>query len=60
MNAGKVFGREPALFLAAAGALLNLAVAFGLDVTAEQLGLLNVAIAAVVGFATRSQVTPVE
>lgn len=56
---GKVFGREPALFIAMVGAVLSLAVGFGLPVTAEQLALVNAAILAAVAFATRSQVKPV-
>jgi hypothetical protein len=57
---GTIFGREPVLFLAAVAAVLNLAVGFGLDVSAEQLALANTAVAAVVGFVARSQVTPVK
>lgn len=54
-----IFGREPVLFLGAVGALLNLAVAFGLPVSAEQLSVANIAVAAVVSFFARSKVTPV-
>ena len=58
---GKVFGREPALFLGAASAVINLLIAFNVvGLTGEQVGLLNIALAAVVGFAVRSQVTPTE
>lgn len=56
---GKVFGREPALFLGAVAALITLAVGFGLDITAEQVSLINLAVVAVVSFAVRSQVNPV-
>lgn len=56
---GKIFGREPVLFLGAVGALLNLAVGFGLAVSAEQLALINVAVVALVSFAVRSKVSPV-
>lgn len=58
---GKVFGREPALFLGACSAIINLLIAFDVaNLSGEQVGLLNVALAAVVGFAVRSQVTPVK
>ncbi len=54
-----IWGREPALILAAANALLALAVGFGLPVTTEQAALVMAAVSAVVGVITRSQVTPV-
>lgn len=56
---GKIFGREPILFLGAVTALVNLAVGFGLGLDAEQLALVNVALIAVVSFVARRQVTPV-
>lgn len=55
---GKVWGREPALFLTAVHALLAVAIGFGFDITTEQFALIETAIAAVVGFVIRSQVTP--
>jgi hypothetical protein len=54
-----IWNREPALVVAAVNALIALAVGFGLDITPEQVALLNAAVAAVLGFITRSQVTPV-
>ena len=53
-----LWGREPAALLAALQAILALAVGFGLDISTEQMGLIVAALAAVLGFVTRSQVTP--
>lgn len=53
-----MFNREPALILAALGALIALGVGFGLDVTPEQTGLILAAVAAVLGLVTRQVVTP--
>jgi 4-hydroxybenzoate polyprenyltransferase len=53
-----LWGREPALILAAVQAVVALAVAFGLDLTAEQTGALLAVTAAVLGVVTRSQVSP--
>jgi hypothetical protein len=52
-----MFGREPALWLGLAQALIALAVGFGLDWTAEQVSLVMAAVAAIVAFITRSQMT---
>lgn len=54
-----IFGREPALVVAAIGALVSVAVGFGLELTAEQVGLVMAAVSAVVGLVVRSQVSPV-
>lgn len=51
--------REPALILGAINALVALAVGFGLDITPEQVGLINAAVAAVLSVVVRSRVTPV-
>lgn len=51
--------REPALILGLVGALIALAVGFGLNVTQEQVGLIMAAVVALLSFLTRSQVTPV-
>ncbi len=51
--------REPAVILSLVSALVAVGVGFGLDVTPEQVGLIMAAVSAVIGFATRSQVTPV-
>ena len=53
-----MFGREPALVIGLIGALVTLAVGFGLPVTPEQVGLINAFVIAAVSFATRTQVTP--
>lgn len=55
-----VFGREPALFLGAISVIVNLAIAFGLQLSAEQVALVNGALAAVVAFAVRQSVSPVD
>lgn len=55
-----LFGREPALILGAANALLALAVGFGLDVSPEQVGLINAAVAAILSVVVRSRVSPIE
>ena len=54
-----VFGREPALFLGMIAAILAVAMGFGLDISAEQLGLIMAGVVAVVSFCVRQSVTPV-
>lgn len=54
----KLWGREPAVIIGVVQALIALGVAFGLSITAEQVGMINAAVAAVLAFITRSQVTP--
>ncbi len=54
-----IFNREPALVLAAIAAIVSLAIGFGVDVTTEQLALINAAAAAIVGLVVRSRVEPV-
>ena len=58
-QARTLWGREPAVILAALNAVLAVAVGFGLPVTTEQAALVMAAVSAVVGVITRSQVTPV-
>ena len=53
-----LFGREPALIVGAVNALIAVAVGFGLNVTPEQVGLINAAVAAVLSVIVRAQVTP--
>jgi hypothetical protein len=55
---GTVFGREPALAISLVAAIVQLLVAFGLDLTADQQTAISVATLAIVGFAVRSKVTP--
>ena len=53
-----LWGREPALIIAAIQAVVALAVAFGLDLSPEQVGGILAVSAAILGVLTRSQVTP--
>jgi hypothetical protein len=53
-----IFKREPAAFMAALHALIALAIGFGLDLSVEQFSLIMVAVAAVLGFIVRAQVSP--
>lgn len=57
---GSIFGREPALILAAIQAALALAVGFGLNLSAEQITLILAFSAAVFGVITRQNVTPAQ
>lgn len=54
-----MLGREPALWMGFVNAALAVAVGFGLNVTPEQVGLINAAVAALLSLITRSQVSPV-
>lgn len=49
---------EPTLILGAIGALIALAVGFGLNITPAQVGLILAAVQAVISLVTRTQVTP--
>lgn len=51
--------QEPVLTHALVMAVLNLALAFGLNVTGDQLAAINAAVLAALSFYTRSKVTPV-
>lgn len=55
----ELWNREPAATLAVVQAALALAVGFGLALTGEQVALILAFTAAVLGWVTRSQVTPV-
>ena len=50
--------REPALVSGLVSAVIALAVSFGLDWTAEQVGAVMAVVAAVLAVLTRAQVTP--
>ena len=54
-----LWGREPAMILAVVQGALALVVAFGLQLSAEQIGAVLALSAAILGALTRSQVTPV-
>ena len=54
-----LWNREPALILGAVGAVIALAVSFGLPVTTEQVGFILAAVSAILALITRSRVTPV-
>lgn len=53
-----LWGREPAMVLAFVQAVIVLAVAFGLKLSAEQTGAILALTAVILGLVTRSQVTP--
>lgn len=55
----KLLNREPAMFVAVIQAILALVIAFGLDLSTEQVGAILAAAAAVLGLVTRANVTPV-
>jgi hypothetical protein len=55
-----LWNREPAAVLAALQALIAVAVSFGLSLSAEQVGGILAATAAVLGLITRSQVSPTD
>ena len=52
--------REPALIIALVQTAIALVVAFGFDLTVEQVGAIVAVSAAILGVVTRSKVTPVE
>lgn len=54
-----LWNREPAAIIAALQTLLAVAITFGLNLSAEQVGGILAATAAVLGLITRSQVSPV-
>lgn len=59
-NPHKLVTREPVALGSAVTAVLNALVLLGvLDLSAEQIGGINVAVAAVLGILVRSRVTPV-
>jgi hypothetical protein len=56
----RIFNREPVLFTAVIQSVLTLAVSFGLNMTADQIGTIVAVTAAILGVIARSQVTPVQ
>ena len=57
---GKIFDREPVMFLAVVQSAIALVAAFGLELTGEQVGGIVTFFAAVLGLVARQQVTPNE
>jgi hypothetical protein len=55
-----IWNREPVLFLSTIQTAVALLVSFGLDFTAEQVGAITAACAAVLGLIARTKVTPAE
>lgn len=53
------FSREPAVWISVIGALLTVAVAFGLKLSPEQKTAVDALLTVIVGLIIRSQVTPV-
>lgn len=53
-----LWNREPALVLAVVQTVLALLIAFGADLSAEQVGAILAVSAAVLGLITRQKVTP--
>lgn len=52
--------KEPAIITGLATALISLGVAFGLDLTEEQIGAIMAVVVIVAALVTRTQVTPVD
>lgn len=57
-EAGTIWGREPAMVLALVQAVIAPVVAFGLKLAPDQIGGILAVTAVVLGFITRSQVSP--
>ncbi len=55
---GTIWGREPAMVLALAQAVIALVVAFGLSLAPDQIGAILAVTAVILGLITRSQVSP--
>lgn len=56
---GNLWNREPALIVGAVQAILGLAMAFGLELSAEQVAAVLAASAGVLGLVVRRKVSPV-
>ena len=54
----KIIRSEPALFIGLVGAVVALVVTFGLKLSADQIGAIMTAVAALMAIVTRSQVSP--
>ena len=53
-----IFGREPALIAGAIAIAINLAISFGLNLTSDQVALINALVVAVLAIIVRQSVTP--
>lgn len=53
-----ILGREPAAIAAFIAIVINLAITFGLDLTAEQIALINAVVVAGLALIVRQNVTP--
>jgi len=56
---GSIFGREPAAIAAFIAIAINLGITFGLNLTVEQVALVNTLVVAGLGLIVRQNVTPV-
>ena len=56
---GSIFGREPAAIAAFLSIAINLAITFGLNLTVDQVALLNALVVAGLALIVRQSVTPV-
>ena len=56
---GTIFGREPAAIAAFLAIAVNLAITFGLKLTADQVALINALVVAGLALVVRQQSTPV-
>ena len=56
---GTILGREPAAIAAFLGIAVNLAITFGLNLTIEQVALVNALVVAALALIVRQSVTPV-
>lgn len=54
-----IFGREPALIAGAIAIAINLAISFGLNLSTDQVALINALVVAVLSIIVRQNVTPV-
>lgn len=54
-----IFGREPALIAGFVAILINLAISFGLQLSADQVSLMNALVTAGLALIVRQVVTPV-
>lgn len=54
-----IFGRNPTVIAGAIAIAINLAITFGLKLTAEQVSLINALVIAILAIIVRDQVTPV-